>query len=307
MILSVLLLFLYVAVAVVKRSVRFGAFRDPRDLHLFFLGAGFMLLETKGVTELSLLFGSTWVVNAAVIAGFLLMGALANLLVASVTTAIPWNWVYAILFLLLFAGMFFPYSALTAFSGIKKIGTAVILVGLPALCSGVLFSRSFNDTADPARGLGINLLGTVVGGMLVLPSWGCWASRYMEYLRWDCTAHYQNNLSYSAPRRKTKPPDDMLQPLAIKEIFRKVRQRTSLDGAGSSNTALLFLVSFAALYLEMLLIRWVGTEFRLFAYFQNLALIACFLGRTEVLDRRWNRPREFIEPGCIDLVSAGEL
>jgi spermidine synthase len=40
----------------------------------------------------------------------------------------------------------------------------------------------------------------------------------------------------------------------------------------------LFLVSFSSLYLEILLIRWIGTEVRLFAYFQNLTLIACFLG-----------------------------
>src|SRR5579862_8565104 len=41
---------------------------------------------------------------------------------------------------------------------------------------------------------------------------------------------------------------------------------------------LLFLVSFASLYIEILLIRWIGTEVRLFAYFQNLTLVACFLG-----------------------------
>jgi spermidine synthase len=40
----------------------------------------------------------------------------------------------------------------------------------------------------------------------------------------------------------------------------------------------LFFVSFTSLYLEILLIRWIGTEVRVFAYFQNLALIACFLG-----------------------------
>ena len=40
----------------------------------------------------------------------------------------------------------------------------------------------------------------------------------------------------------------------------------------------LFVASFAALYLEIMLIRWVSTEVRIFAYFQNLALIACFLG-----------------------------
>jgi SAM-dependent methyltransferase len=43
-------------------------------------------------------------------------------------------------------------------------------------------------------------------------------------------------------------------------------------------TLWLFGVSFAALYLEIMLIRWVSTEVRVFAYFQNLALIACFLG-----------------------------
>jgi len=40
----------------------------------------------------------------------------------------------------------------------------------------------------------------------------------------------------------------------------------------------LFWVSFVALYVEIMMIRWIGTEVRVFAYFQNLALIACFLG-----------------------------
>ena len=44
----------------------------------FFLGAGFMLIETKGVTELGLVFGNTWSVIAVVITGILLMGYLAN-------------------------------------------------------------------------------------------------------------------------------------------------------------------------------------------------------------------------------------
>ena len=40
----------------------------------------------------------------------------------------------------------------------------------------------------------------------------------------------------------------------------------------------LWLVSFAGLFTEVMMIRWIGTEVRIFAYFQNLALIACFLG-----------------------------
>jgi hypothetical protein len=40
----------------------------------------------------------------------------------------------------------------------------------------------------------------------------------------------------------------------------------------------IFLVSVLALFLEMLIIRWIGTEVRIFAYLQNTLLIACFLG-----------------------------
>ncbi len=40
----------------------------------------------------------------------------------------------------------------------------------------------------------------------------------------------------------------------------------------------LLLVSAAGLYLEITLIRWLGTEVKIFAFFQNLTLIVCFLG-----------------------------
>lgn len=40
----------------------------------------------------------------------------------------------------------------------------------------------------------------------------------------------------------------------------------------------IFLVSVVGLLLEMMLIRWIGTEIRIFAYLQNTVLIVCFLG-----------------------------
>ena len=48
---------------------------------LFFLGAAFMLLETKAVVQLALLFGSTWLVNSLVFFTVLIMILLANLYV----------------------------------------------------------------------------------------------------------------------------------------------------------------------------------------------------------------------------------
>ena len=41
--------------------------------------------------------------------------------------------------------------------------------------------------------------------------------------------------------------------------------------------AKIFIVSMLILYLELALIRWIGTEVRIFAYLGNLILIACFL------------------------------
>jgi spermidine synthase len=40
----------------------------------------------------------------------------------------------------------------------------------------------------------------------------------------------------------------------------------------------LFLVSVAGLFLELMLIRWIGSEMGIFGYLQNAVLVACFLG-----------------------------
>jgi spermidine synthase len=46
----------------------------------------------------------------------------------------------------------------------------------------------------------------------------------------------------------------------------------------SRRIAALFLLSVLGLFLEMMLIRWVSTEQRIFAYLQNTVLVVCFLG-----------------------------
>lgn len=40
----------------------------------------------------------------------------------------------------------------------------------------------------------------------------------------------------------------------------------------------IFLISVLGLFLEMLIIRWIGTEIRIFAYLQNTILVVCFMG-----------------------------
>src|SRR5262245_38452785 len=49
-------------------------------------------------------------------------------------------------------------------------------------------------------------------------------------------------------------------------------------GEGRSRLVTLALISLVVLFLELLLIRWIAAEIRIFAYFKSLVLIACFLG-----------------------------
>src|SRR3972149_7135943 len=44
------------------------------------------------------------------------------------------------------------------------------------------------------------------------------------------------------------------------------------------NYLYLFGISFISLFLEVAIIRWLGVEVRILAYFRNLVLISCFLG-----------------------------
>jgi SAM-dependent methyltransferase len=160
----VLALFLIGTFFVLRQSVSLPSIASRQSLHLFLLGAGFLLLETKGVTELSLLFGSTWTVNAVVIATFLGMGLLANVLVMS--WRVPRLLAYAALFALLVVSLVMPYSMFGGLSVPLKILAAAVVVGLPVFFSGMIFSQSFRGVAQPAQGLGINLFGAVVGGTL---------------------------------------------------------------------------------------------------------------------------------------------
>ena len=48
-------------------------------------------------------------------------------------------------------------------------------------------------------------------------------------------------------------------------------------GVGGSLRSI-FWLSVLGLYIELLLIRWIGTEVRIFAYLQNTVLVVCFLG-----------------------------
>jgi len=68
----------------------------------------------------------------------------------------------------------------------------------------------------------------------------------------------------------------LLRPLARGEHHSRFSLRP--EDLGGYTTTGLVLSSVLGLYLELMLIRWISSEIRIFAYFKNFVLIACFLG-----------------------------
>jgi spermidine synthase len=58
----------------------------------------------------------------------------------------------------------------------------------------------------------------------------------------------------------------------------RTSQEPNVQPTESRRALALLLISVFGLFLELMLIRWIGTEVRIFAYLQNTVLIVCFLG-----------------------------
>jgi len=164
--LSVLSVILIAAAILVPRAFDFKQQKLKRtDWALFLMGAAFLLIETRGVTSMSLLFGSTWIVNASIFGGILVMVLLANLAVLrwKFTEPMPW-------FLGLFAATallyFFPVEWLHTLPLLPRGILAGLLAGLPVGMAGLIVPILLSSAARPAVALGANLLGAVLGGCL---------------------------------------------------------------------------------------------------------------------------------------------
>src|SRR5579859_5761089 len=72
----------------------------------------------------------------------------------------------------------------------------------------------------------------------------------------------------------------------VYQVFRTLRDPASpprrlevrIEDLGGFGWRPLALISLLSLFTEMLMIRWVSSEIRIFAYFKNFVLVACFLG-----------------------------
>lgn len=141
-----------------------GRGRIRFDSRMFFLGAAFMLLETKAIVQLALLFGSTWFVNSMVFFTALVLVLLANLFVLKGPQVKP-AWHYAGLLVLLAAAIATPFEIfLSGGVFMRYVAPCVLALG-PMFFAGVIFAQSFRKSADPDMAFGSNIAGSVLGGI----------------------------------------------------------------------------------------------------------------------------------------------
>jgi spermidine synthase len=139
----------------------------------FFLGAGFMLIETKSVTELGLTFGDTWSVLAVVIACILILAYLANQLVLRFGAG-RMSLAFGLLFLSLGVGW---AVGVMEVSGVRipipKLVLPLVLT-MPLFFAGFVFSSHLASVKDIGSALSANILGAMLGGFLEYNSmyWG---------------------------------------------------------------------------------------------------------------------------------------
>ena len=145
----------------------FGSFRVERvrsSAAFFFMGAGFMLVETKAITELGLMFGNTWQVVGVVLAAILLMAFLANLAVMQTGVRHP-TAPFCLLLCSLAIGLVVAKSGGFPATPFGRM-LAVTVLTSPMFFSGIAFSALLAGRQDISGALAMNLLGAMCGGLL---------------------------------------------------------------------------------------------------------------------------------------------
>ena len=158
---AVIIILLAIASLTVFRAARIEW--RMQQTHFFFLGAGFLLLETKSITDCSLYFGTTWFVTMLVIAGILLMVLGANLVAMHVLRSFR-KYFYLPLIGSMVLLYFTPSDFVLGLSFLGRLAWVLIMVPLPIFFAGLIFSTTFRESTSASSSFGANLIGATIGG-----------------------------------------------------------------------------------------------------------------------------------------------
>jgi hypothetical protein len=143
-----------------------GSFSRMRNyVDLAFMGAAFLLLETKNIVQFALLFGTTWLVNSLVFAGVLLAVYLAVETASHVRLPRP-AVLYAALIASLALTWVVPQESLVGLPIVARFFAGSALAFAPIYLANLIFAQRFADVATSGDAFAANLLGAMVGGVL---------------------------------------------------------------------------------------------------------------------------------------------
>jgi len=132
--------------------------------HFFLLGAAFLLLETRSLTMFSLLFGTTWTVNAMAFAAILTSVLLA--IGVNAMTRPPRVVLYSGLGVTLVLAYVLPPSALLFDPAWLRYLAAAVIAFAPVFFANLVFTASFRETRTADMAFASNLIGAMIGGVL---------------------------------------------------------------------------------------------------------------------------------------------
>ena len=143
-----------------------GSFRKMGGyIDLAFMGAAFLLLETKNIVQFALLFGSTWLVNALVTVAILVAVYLAVETARHVKLPPP-----VVLFAALIASLvvtwLVPQEDLVSLPVAARFLAGGALAFAPVFIANLIFAQRFSDVETTTTAFAANLLGAMVGGAL---------------------------------------------------------------------------------------------------------------------------------------------
>jgi hypothetical protein len=143
-----------------------GQFSKMRGyIDLAFMGAAFLLLETKNVVQFALLFGATWFVNALVFAGVLIAVYLAVETASRIRLPRP-AVLYAALLASLVLAWVVPQESLLGLPMVPRFLAGSALAFAPVFLANLVFAQRFANVEASGTAFAVNLLGAMVGGTL---------------------------------------------------------------------------------------------------------------------------------------------
>jgi SAM-dependent methyltransferase len=162
---AMLLVLLWAGLLIWRASAVSGTSFRRFSPHFFLLGVAFMLLETRSLVTFSLLFGTTWLVNALVFFA-ILAGVLAAILVNARLRIHRPEWLYLGLFGALALAYALPPATLLIDPPWLRYVVASAIAFAPVFLANLVFTYSFRDTRTADTSFASNLLGAMVGAVL---------------------------------------------------------------------------------------------------------------------------------------------